>query len=271
MKKIGIALAGGGARGAYQIGALKAMKESGFLDFGEIHAISGASIGSINACFLAMDAIEEAERLWLNLEETDLLQNDGKLFQRLAEERFDFIRRGMYRTDHFENWLDEIIDFDAVRKHNVYVTTSHVGGSDCNFFELMTLNIRELFGRETLIRYPSLKDMDDEHIRKTILASCAIPVFFKPVVIDDETYYDGGVLDNTPYKPLIDAGCEEIIVIDLFRINFSRKREEDGVPIRQFFPKRHLRGILNFDKRQIKRRFDLGYGETLERIENEDY
>lgn len=271
MKKTGIALAGGGARGAYQIGALKAMKETGFVDFENLHAISGASIGSINACLLAMDAVEEAENIWMNLEGSKLLQVDGKFFKRLAEERLNFVRRGVYKTDHFAQWLDDVIDYDRVRKRNVCVATSHVGGADCNFFELMTLNLREFFGKNTHIRYPSLKNMDDERIRKNIMASCAIPVFFRPVVIDEETYYDGGVLDNTPYQPLIDAGCDEIIVIDLFRVNLRRKKEVDGVKLLHFYPKRHLRGVLNFDSHQIKRRFDLGYQETLDCIENEKY
>ena len=52
MKKLGIAFAGGGARGAYQIGAWKALKEAGIDQ--QISVYSGASVGSLNAAMFAM-------------------------------------------------------------------------------------------------------------------------------------------------------------------------------------------------------------------------
>ncbi len=267
MKKRGIALGGGGARGAYQIGALRALKEKGYLE--NIHAISGASIGSVNAALLAMDDLSRAEEIWLTLDEDRLLKNRGGIIRRLVEERLEFVRQGVYGTDHWEAWLDELLDYDKIRKKNVYVATSYVGEGETSFLDLMTLNLRDFFGREGLVHYLALSEMDDERIRKTLLASCAIPIFFKPVVIDDKTYYDGGILDNTPVRPLIDAGCEEIIVIDLFLINLSRRRIFEGVPLFNLYPKRHLRGVLNFEHEQIQRRYDLGYNETKERLEKD--
>ncbi len=266
-RKLGVALAGGGARGAYQVGALKALRERGHLE--NIHAISGASIGSINACLLAMGDLRQAADVWLTLDESKLLTVRDNLFRRFFEERTDFVRHGVYETDHLEEWLDSLLDYETIRRHSIYVATSYVGEEDANLFELMTLNLRNLFDKEGLIRYPLLSEMSDEHIRKTILASCAIPVFFRPVVIEKKSYYDGGVLDNTPYRPLVEAGCEEIIVIDLFRINFKRRREWEGVPLYNLYPRKHLRGVLDFSREQILRRFELGYAETIAQLESD--
>ncbi len=268
-RRRGIALAGGGARGAYQIGALKALKEAGHLE--DIHAVSGSSIGGVNACMLATDALEKAEEIWLSLDEKDLLKNRGNIIRRIFTEGVNLVKNGVYHTDHLQNWLDELIDYERLRERDVYVAVSHVGGAECNLFELMSLNVRDFFEKKGRIRYFNLRHLDEETIKKIIIASCAVPVFFRPVVIDENTYYDGGVLDNTPFKPLIEAGCEEIIVIDLFRVNFGRKKLVDGVPIYHFYPKRHLRGVLNFDSEQIKRRFALGYEETKERLEKDLY
>jgi NTE family protein len=47
------------------------------------------------------------------------------------------------------------------------------------------------------------------------MASCSLPMLFPPVEIDGGVFCDGGVVMNSPLKPAIDAGAEEIYVIDL--------------------------------------------------------
>ena len=77
MAKIGLALAGGGARGAYQIGAWKAFKEMG-LDT-KISAYSGASVGSLNAALFAMDDYDAAYNIWMKLNRDSLFNIDKKI------------------------------------------------------------------------------------------------------------------------------------------------------------------------------------------------
>ena len=90
---------------------------------------------------------------------------------------------------------------------------------------------------------------------------------FRPIKIGDETFYDGGLLDNTPYQPLVDIGCDLIIVIDLFKVSFVKKQSAEGVKLITVHPKRSLRGILDFNNKYIERRFELGYKDTLAMIE----
>ncbi|MBQ8140427.1 MAG: patatin family protein [Clostridia bacterium] len=47
----------------------------------------------------------------------------------------------------------------------------------------------------------------------TLLASCALPLFFKPVYIKGEMYMDGGVADSIPYAKALRDGCEKLIVV----------------------------------------------------------
>ena len=63
MKKYGLVLAGGGGKGAYQIGAWKAMREMGI----EFEAIAGASIGGINGAFIAAGDYDKAVEFWHNI------------------------------------------------------------------------------------------------------------------------------------------------------------------------------------------------------------
>jgi len=264
-KKRGIALAGGGARGAYQIGALKALREAGYLE--NIHAISGASVGSLNAVFVAMDALDKAEELWLSMDEDSLFKTtESNFVKRILEYKFDIVHKGLYSTDILEKMIDKFVDYEAIKKNRVYVATSYVGDNDTSFFDLMSLNLRNFFSEEEFVRYPLISSMNNEMIKKILLASCALPVAFKPVKIQGKTYYDGGILDNTPYKPLIEAGCDEIIIIDLFRFNFRRPAKIDTINMLYFYPSKSIRGVLDFSPKQIKRRFTLGYEDTVNRL-----
>ena len=59
-KEYGLVLEGGGAKGAYQIGAWKALKEAGI----HVKGIAGTSVGALNGALIAMDDFEKAERIW---------------------------------------------------------------------------------------------------------------------------------------------------------------------------------------------------------------
>src|SRR5437867_2594407 len=63
-QRIGLVLSGGGAKGAYEIGCWKALREAGISDF---RAVSGSSVGALNAILVAVDKFELAERLWREL------------------------------------------------------------------------------------------------------------------------------------------------------------------------------------------------------------
>ena len=59
-REYGLVLDGGGARGAYQIGAWRALKEAGV----HICAVSGTSVGALNGALVCMDDLEKAEKIW---------------------------------------------------------------------------------------------------------------------------------------------------------------------------------------------------------------
>ncbi len=265
MAKIGLALAGGGARGAYQIGAWKAFRETGLDKC--ISAYSGASVGSLNAALFAMDDYETAHKMWMKLNKNSLFNIEKKIYKRVFKEKLKFLDKGVFDTKDLEKLIDEAIDFDKVRKRDVFVATTHLGNEKSTFFDLLKTNYKHYFRSEKQTNYQKLNDLSDEDIKKTLLASCAIPIVFKPIEIDNKTFYDGGLLDNTPYQPLVDIGCDVIIVIDLFKVSFVKKVTTEGVKLINIHPKRSLRGILDFSKKYIERRFDLGYKDTMAIIE----
>ena len=62
MKKIGLVLAGGGGRGAYQIGVWKALRETGLENY--ITSVSGTSVGALNAGLFVQKDLEVAQNVW---------------------------------------------------------------------------------------------------------------------------------------------------------------------------------------------------------------
>lgn len=265
MGKIGIAFAGGGARGAYQIGAWKALKEFGYDQ--QISCVSGASVGSLNASLFAMGDYELAEKTWLSLNKDSLFNLEKHILKRVFKEKLNFLNKGIYNTRKLQRLMSNTLQYDLVRQMDVFVAVTYLGEDRRSFFDLLRSNYEHHFMKDKkMIKYKNLKNLDDESIQKTMLASCAIPVAFRPITIDGDTFYDGGVLDNTPIDPLLEAGCEKVLIIDLFRMNFKQIFEhQENVYYVQ--PKKNLRGVLDFDTDKIKRRFSVGYNDMVTFIE----
>lgn len=76
-KTYGLVLEGGGARGAYQIGAWRALKEAGIA----ISGIAGTSVGALNGALVCMDDLERAERIWKNIRWSHVMDVDDKLME----------------------------------------------------------------------------------------------------------------------------------------------------------------------------------------------
>ena len=83
-KEYGIVLDGGGARGAYQIGAWKALKEAGV----KINAVAGTSVGALNGALICMDDVENAVRIWSELTFSRVMDVDDAWMTRLFDGSF---------------------------------------------------------------------------------------------------------------------------------------------------------------------------------------
>ena len=80
-KEYGLVLEGGGAKGAYQIGAWKALKEAGV----KIKGVSGTSVGALNGALICMGDMERAESLWSNLAYSQIMDVDDELMASLFD------------------------------------------------------------------------------------------------------------------------------------------------------------------------------------------
>ena len=80
-KEYGIVFDGGGARGAYQIGAWKALREAGV----KVCAVAGTSVGALNGALLCMGDVEKAEKIWQDITFSQVMDVEDDWMERLFQ------------------------------------------------------------------------------------------------------------------------------------------------------------------------------------------
>ena len=207
--KIGLALGGGGARGSYQIGVLEALRKQGLLS--EIKHVSGTSIGAINTMMVMADfSYDDMLNSWEKMENKDIY---GEKFK-----KFKWNKHGLFSLQDVFETLSKEIKLSEIRESKVqgYATASKLRKG--SFIEQVLIHRME---KEVF----HLNDFKDPH--KAVLASASIPVLFGSTEIGDDSYVDGGALDNCPIRPLIDAGCNVIFAVPIDgRFSFKEYQKE---------------------------------------------
>lgn len=262
--KIGLTFSGGGARGAYQIGVVRALQEIGV--FSRIEAFSGTSIGAVNAAFTATTPLDVILQYWTNVAPSDI-QKTESWFSRLRSEKWKMADLGLFEIGKLKDVLDKELNLSTVKEKEIYVTLSEGGPVDSGLFGLFKTSYSHFVKKDSKVVYALLSKQDEADIVPLILASCSIPVVFPAVSLHEKQYYDGGLYDNLPVEPLVQAGCDKILVIHLQRFEFLDKGR---YPDRSFFEVRHkgsLGGILHFEKNHALAIHDLGYRDMMERAD----
>ena len=265
--KLGLCLSGGGARGAYQIGALMALKEAGIYD--KIEMISGTSIGAANAALIACNSLETVKNIWFDIPDETIYTTES-FFKRLLRERTKIMVNGIFEIDNLEKILKHNLDYDLLRRNKVYVTLSSGGTEDGGILELLKASYKHYIKHDRQVIYSPLWKQNKEQINKQIIASCSIPVVFAPTTIDGKHYYDGGVYDNVPVKPLVEAGCDTIIVIHLDRLPYRYKNHYEDVTFHPIKSKHSLGFRLRFEADQSRTRYEMGYQDCKNYLEEHE-
>lgn len=234
MDSYGLVLAGGGGKGAYQIGAMKAMEQCGFT--GRIQAVSGASIGALNAAFFAGGDLERAEQTWKNLKP---LRQTGDPKQAVTMEDLGALIGRMGEAvggPESSGWAVE-----------VYANACPAGTKECRYF--------------------CLNDKSSAERRAILLASSAFPGVCPPVEINGKPFIDGGVADNLPVRPLYEKGYRKLIAVLLSDHAEIPEEEFPGAEFLVIRPSESIGdffdGTLDFSPEGVRRRMGLGYADAL--------
>ena len=237
-----LVLAGGGARGSYQVGVWRALME---LDW-HPQIITGTSVGGLNAAMFVLDLYETARDMWLTIRSRDVME--------LPEENADlstlhqFLRRvvkeGGMDVPPLEEIVERVLDEDALRAAPIR-------------FGIVTVEQRGLRPREL-----TLEDIPAGQVRDYLMASAACFPALRARQIDGVKVLDGGYSDNMPTGLAKTMGAEELVCVDLEGVGITRPNLT-GLPTTMIRSYWELGDILHFDPDTAKRNMELGYYDTL--------
>ncbi len=230
-KKIALVLSGGGARGAYQAGVVRAIAEV-CAEAGQPEAfriMSGVSAGAINAAFLAArkeSMIACSERLidlWVSININQVIRTDLRSLSNIGLRwATDIISSGALRKQRANCLLDtkplfslltEQIDFEQIKKNqrSGLLETLTVSATDYDNSENVTFvhSVRDYTAWRRMRRVSQTSLITVDHV----CASAAIPLFFAPVSIDGRSFGDGCLRNTAPLSAAVHLDADALIVV----------------------------------------------------------
>ena len=227
----GLVLPGGGARGAYQVGVLKAIASLEPKDtVNPFPIISGTSAGAVNASVIAAnaksfnEAINKLDYVWGNFKSNQVYKTDNLTMLKSSLHWMISIILGghpfgapksLLDNTPLQKLLEEHIDFIKIQKNidedsiKALAITSAGYSSQCSTSFFQSSSIIDQWERT---RRKGVKcNLNINHL----MASLAIPMIFPQIRINDEYFGDGAMRQSTPLSPVIHLGADRILVIGL--------------------------------------------------------
>jgi NTE family protein len=305
--KVGLVLSGGGAKGAYHVGVVKALHELG----SQVDVLAGASIGALNGAVLAsaptlQEGAVRLEALWMDLARTSPLKfNVPAYLQLLAATGLHIAGAGILtnitqKIQHIaggampagvSNFLvglnDGALSDTPLQKHiNQYLDQDALNTGlplfvsvfkhDHALLDLFRCAAAELGIVDTAAsEFIHIQSLPLPEQKEALLASAAIPLLFAPKRINDNVYSDGGqggwqkMQGNTPITPLLDAGCNMVIVTHLLDGSLWSRHDFPNATILEIRPQSNISrdglvpDILGFNAEKIPSWIEQGYSDTM--------
>ena len=252
----GLVLEGGGTKGAYQIGAYKALRDLGI----EFQGVAGTSIGALNGAYIIQNDIEIMEDIWLTYDYTHFMNIDEETYEKYKN--VDFTAKNINNVIELINkarknegidisplreLLEKTLNEDAIRKSN-------------KDFGLVTVWWDKKINPQPLY----IEDIPNRRLIDYLIASSSLPIF-QLNRMDDKLFLDGMFFDNMPISLLEQKGYEDIVVIRLLddflgKINLNKHQ---NINIKTIVPSEYLGGSLNKDKDNVQKNINLGYLDAM--------
>lgn len=237
-----LVLAGGGARGSYQVGVWRALMELGW----KPQIITGTSVGSLNGAMFALDLYETARDMWTSIRSQDVMElpEETKNLTELHQFLLDVVREGGMDVTPLEEIVERVLDEDRLRASPIR-------------FGLVTVEKRGLRPREL-----PLEEIPEGKVKDYLLASAACFPALRAKQIDGVQFLDGGYRDNMPTGLAQKMGAEELVCVDLEGVGITLPNRT-GLPTTMIRSYWELGDILHFDPDMARRNIELGYYDTL--------
>lgn len=302
--KVGLVLTGGGAKGAYQVGALKYLAQMNF----EPEIITATSIGALHGAILCsysslVEGVNHLEQIWQQLEDIEIIKpNSNAIIKTLAyttktlnpnftQWAIKFLENMGIITNHnsiFDPQPLEDLIYDNINFEQILTTNRElwvkvfpawkIPGIDYD----LIFNLMDLFRAKTGVKSEWLKLQDCQDIDTVynlLFASAAIPLAFGQKSVNGKFYSDGSLDGEIPIKPLIDQGCTHIIIIHLRNGAIFDRSDYPEQTIIEIRPKEiinnsnvlimgDLSSLFDFSANRIKQLKDQGYQDAKKYLNN---
>ena len=252
-KEYAIALEGGGAKGAYQVGVWQALREAGI----KIKAVAGTSVGALNGAMMCMDNFELALDIWRNMRLSRVVAvneaNEEELRKLVAgEAEFgdmhelftqakDILKNRGLDIAPLRQMVDRLADEEKIKNSPVEFFITTVSLTDRKVMDV------------------KLNGLGHDEICNMLIASAYHPTF-RQEKLGGKHYADGGLVDNLPIYPLVKNGYKDIIAVRIPGLGAERRfKLPKGVNLSYIDTSKDLGGVLNFDKTQSERNLKIGY------------
>jgi NTE family protein len=233
LKRPGLVLSGGGARGAYQAGVVKGIADIAS-DLGirqPLPILTGISAGAINASYLASGcddfslAAEKMSLMWSRLTADRVFKTDalaagrsglrlitdatvGALYQKK-------LARSLLDTTPLRHLMTETIPFDRIQQNIIDGHLKALAITAMNYANSTSITFVQ--GRPSAPMWTRARRRSE---RSTIdvphvMASSALPLFFPPVKVGDHHFGDGTLRNQAPLSPAIHLGAQKLIVVSV--------------------------------------------------------
>ena len=204
MKKIALVLSGGGAKGAFQAGALRYIQEhiqpkvEGFA----YTAVSGVSVGSLNGAMVAQNELDQLLQIWNSVEDKKIYKGKLNLPSVLWRLATKGSKQSVLDSSPLEKLVRQYINRQKVLQTGIHYTAGSVSLYDGKYYSY------------------SAKEVDDFNFQQSVLASSLMPILWKPVTeIKSQKgsawqVVDGGLRNNSPLGDVLDQNPDEVIIIN---------------------------------------------------------
>ena len=222
MSNVGLVLSGGMAKGAYQVGALRAINE--YFKLSDFSVISSASVGALNTYAYLTNGLDKVTDLW-----------------------------NAINSSNYRKWITTILKGcflqDAIKS-----LLSDVEISNTFYIPLMNLRKRKLL-------YADIGKVPNGSIESYLRASVAMPAYNPPVRINGESYFDGAVIDNIPIYPTLKHNIDYMICIyfDNFNYTFENNYLNNKIIAMNFTDNKIVSSSICFKRESIRYMIDEGY------------
>lgn len=252
-RKLALVLEGGGARGAYQAGALKALFEAGY----KFDGVAGTSVGALNGVMIAQNKFEDSVKIWNEIDFANVLGINNMYGENLINRSFD-----QDTVKYFYGYVKKLIggkglDTTKIKnliKNNINEEVLRNSGID---FGIMTYSLTE---KQPLSIF--VEDMPYGQVADYVMASASFPGF-KKTVVEGQEYIDGGIYDNMPINMMMDRGYKDIVAIETKSSIPKRKPKDKNCQIYYIRPSEKPGRVMNFTNQSTAKAISIGYFDTL--------